>query len=109
MSRYTFTGNAGTTVAIGWDRPLSTFFVQILRRHPTLKGEEETIEWQGTAPGELPNADAAIKIAEPYATLPAELGATLEMDRLKTLGQRDGDAQVAAKQWRFGTDREGER
>jgi len=97
MSRHTFTGNAGTTVAIGWDRPLWTFFVQVLRPHPTLKGEEDMVEWQGTEPDELPTASAAIEIAARYASLPDDLGATLETDRLKTLGSTDGLAQRAVR------------
>jgi hypothetical protein len=93
MSRHTFTGNAGTTVAIGWDRPLATFFVQVLRPHPTMKGEEDMVEWQGTEPDELPTAAAAIEIAARHASLPDDLGAMLETDRLKTLGSVDGPAQ----------------
>ncbi len=105
MSRHTFAGRAGTTVTIGWDRPLETFFVQVLRPHSTLEGEEETVEWQGTDPGELPTAGAAIAIAASHAELPADLNMTLETDRLKTLGRWDGEAQVVAKQWRFGSRR----
>lgn len=104
MSRHTFAGHAGTTVAIGWDRPLATFFVQVLRPHSTMKGEEETVEWQGTEPNELATADAAIKVAARYADVPEGIAAALETDRLKTLGQSDGKAQIAAKKWRYGPD-----
>ena len=97
MSRHTFTGNAGTTVAIGWDRPLGSFFIQVIRPHPTMEGEDEMVEWQGTEPGELPTAAAAIAIGAPYADLPDTLGATLETDRMKTLGSFDGPAQRAAR------------
>ena len=99
MSRHTFRGKAGTTVSIGWDRPLRTFFVQILRPHRTMKGEDETVEWQGTEPDELPTAAAAIAVAVLYADLPETLGATLETDRLKTIATSDGPAQIAA--WPF--------
>lgn len=34
MSRHTFAGHAGTTVAVGWDRPLGTFFVQVSLSSP---------------------------------------------------------------------------
>lgn len=97
MSRHTFTGNAGTTVAIGWDRPLLTFFVQVLRPHPTMEGEDDMVEWQGTEPDELPTAASAIAIAARYASLPGDLGATLETDCLKTLGSTDGPAQRAVR------------
>jgi len=94
MSRYNF---AGKGVAIGYDRPLSTFFVQVMQPHPRIDGEEATHIWKGSAPGELPTAAAAIAIAAKYADLPKDLGAKLETDRLKTLSTFDGPAQVAAK------------
>jgi len=97
MSRHTFTGNAGTTVAIGWDRPLATFFVQVLRPHPNMKDEDDMVEWQGTEADELPTASSAITIAARYASLPDDLGATLETDRLKTLGSTDGPTQRAVR------------
>lgn len=100
MSRHTFAGHAGTTVAVGWDRPLGTFFVQVSRPHPTLKGESQIVAWLGTDNGELPTAAAALKVAANYADLPSDLGATLETDRMKTLGQSDGPAQAAARRFR---------
>jgi hypothetical protein len=101
MSRHTFTGNAGITVAIGWDRPLATFFVQVLRPHPNMKREDETVEWQGTESDKLPTAAAAIEIAARYADLPETLGADLETDRLKTLGTVDGPAQRAVRSFLY--------
>lgn len=100
MSRHTFPGHAGQTVNIGWDRPLATFFVQVTRPHPTHNGEDEIVEWRGTDDGELPTAATAIAVAAAYGDLPAELGATLETDRMKTLGQTDGPAQMAARRFR---------
>jgi len=98
MSRYDFPGNGvASSVAIGWDRPLATFFVQVMQPHPRIDGEEATYIWKGAAPGELPTAAAAITVAAEYADLPKDLGATLETDRLKTLGTFDGPAQEAAK------------
>lgn len=100
MSRHTFEGHAGKTIAVGWDRPLGTFYVHVTRPHPRLQGEDETVEWRGTDDGELPTAASAIAVASFYGDLPADLGATLEMDRMKTLGQKDGPAQNAARQFR---------
>jgi|LakMenEpi03Aug12_release.lakeMendotaPanAssembly.Ray.scaffolds.fasta_scaffold1355937_2 hypothetical protein len=100
MSRHTFAGHAGTTLAVGWDRPLGTFFVQVSRPHPTLKGESEIIAWHGTDDGELATAAAALEIAADYADLPGDLGATLETDRMKTLGQANGPVQIAAQRFR---------
>lgn len=98
MSRYDFPGKGvASSVAIGWDRPLDTFFVQVMQPHPRIEGEEATYIWKGAAPGELPTAAAAITVAAEYADLPEDLGAMLETDRLKTLGTFDGRAQEAAR------------
>jgi hypothetical protein len=98
MSRYVFSGkNVASSVALGWDRPLATFFVQVMQPHPRIDGEELTYIWRGTAPGELPTAASAIAIAAEYADLPADIGAMLETDRLRTLGTFDGPAQHAVK------------
>ncbi len=99
MSRHTFAGHAGTTVAIGWDRPLATFYVQVSRPDPEDEGERETFIWEGTMAGELPTAAAAIAIATPHAELPDDLGSTLETDRLKMLGRTDGPAQIAVRRF----------
>ena len=85
MSRHQFPGiEPGTSVSIGWDRPLGTFFVQVLRPHPHLTGEDETVAWHGAHPGELTTAAAAVTIASRWADLPADLAITLETDRLMT-------------------------
>lgn len=97
MSRHTFAGRAGTTVAIGWDRPLRTFFVQVSKPHPTKAGESKMLKWAGTDIDELATAAEAIAIAKTYADLPDTLGATLETDRLKTVATSDGPAQIAAR------------
>ena len=103
MSRHVFPGKAGaTSVALGWDRPLATFFVQVFGPDPEEPGEETTTIWQGTAPGELPTAASAITLATPFADLPDTLGATLETDRLRTVATPDGREQAAAKRLLFG-------
>ena len=103
MSRHIFPGKAGaTSVTLGWDRPLATFFVQVFVPDPNEAGEETTIIWEGTMPGELPTAASAIALATPYADLPETLGATLETDRLRTVATPDGRDQAAAKRLLFG-------
>lgn len=98
MSRHDFPGKAGATrVSIGWDRPLQTFFVQAFGPDPDEPEEETALVWEGTSPGDLPTAATAIRIAAIYADLPADLGGTLETDRLRTLATPDGPAQHAAK------------
>lgn len=102
MSRHVFTGLQGeNTVAIGWDRPLETFFVQVMRPHPEMEGEDDVLFWKGTDLRELPTAADAIAAARPWAILPTDLGATLETDRMKTLGKSDGEHQVEMKRRHF--------
>ena len=102
MSRHVFTGlRTATTVAIGWDRPLETFFVQVLAPHPELEGEDEILFWRGTDLRELPTAADAIAAARPWAMLPADLNATLETDHLKTLAKSDGQHQAEVKRRLF--------
>ena len=43
----------------------------------------------------------AIAAARPWASLPADLGATLETDRMKTLGRSDGQHQAEVKRRLF--------
>ena len=65
-SRHEFTGKADATkVALGWDRPLDTFFVQIFRPDEDEEGEDSAFLWVGTAPGELSTAASAIAVARP--------------------------------------------
>lgn len=99
MSRYDFAARDGVSVvAIGWDRPLATFFVQVSLETVTGLIDDATVQlWRGTSRGELPTAASAIAIAAPYADLPAAIGAILEMDRLRSLVEVDGPAQQAAR------------
>lgn len=88
MSRYEFPAlesTGATTVAIGWDRPLATFYAQVFRRNSEL-GEDEAFIWEGADYCELLKAEEAMAIIRPYAELPADLASNLEIDRLKTLG-----------------------
>lgn len=94
MSRYEFPGRrGGVSVSIGWDRPLSTFFVQVIQAG----ADDDMLVWEGTSPGEIPTAAQAIRIAADHTDLPEDLGRVLETDRLRTLGMEDGPAQRAAK------------
>lgn len=95
MSRYTLKGRNGATgAAVGWDRPLATFFAQVFRLED---GEEVAFIWEGTSSQELPTAAAALAVLGDYATIPDGLARTLETDRLKSLGSVDGPAQTDAK------------
>jgi hypothetical protein len=110
MSRYDFAGtHPETRVTIGWDRPLQTFFVQVTKttRLPSAAAaadDDHMILWIGTNCRELPCAADAIGIAGAHAVLPTDIGATLEMDRLRTIGDCDGPAQHAARPFLSGGD-----
>ena len=83
-----------THAIIGWDRPLATYFVQVLGN---VDDEEQIILWQGTDYGEIPTPAAAIALLAPYCTIPDGLAAQLEIDRMATLASNDGPSQHAAR------------
>ena len=86
------------SIAIGWDRPLASFFVTVFGPRDA-DGEDVIVAWQGTAPDELPTAAAALDVAARYAVIPDGMGATLETDRLKTLATPDGSEQKRTRRF----------
>jgi hypothetical protein len=88
MSRHELTSrdaaNRHLDIAIGWDRPLNTHFVQVL--DPTRDEEEPGSEilWRGTSFGKILLADDAIALAIPWADIPTDLRALLILDRIRT-------------------------
>lgn len=89
MSRYDLESrdiaDSHLEIAIGWDRPLATYFVQVL--DPTRDEEDPGFEilWQGTSFGEIPSVDDAIALIAPWIDIPADLRALLILDRLGTV------------------------
>jgi hypothetical protein len=71
-------------IAIGWDRPLNTYFVQVL--DPTHDEDVPGFEilWQGTSFGEILSVDEAIALVTPWAQIPPDLRAILILDRIRT-------------------------
>ena len=88
-------GIAAASAFVGWDRPLQTYFAQVLSA-PDEDGEEIELVWVGTAFGELPRAVDAIRVLEPYCQIEASLAAQLEIDRMACLATRDGPNQLEA-------------
>jgi hypothetical protein len=76
--------NRPLDIAIGWDRPLNTYFIQVL--DPTRDEEEPGFEilWKGTAFGEILSVDDAIALVTPWAEIPTDLRALLILDRIRT-------------------------
>jgi hypothetical protein len=89
-------GIAAASAFVGWDRPLQTFFAQVLGA-PDEDGEETELVWVGTSPGELPRAVDAIRVLEPYCHIGGGLAAQLEIDRMACLATHDGPNQIEAK------------
>lgn len=100
MSRHTVPLKAGvdaTEAVVGWDRPLQTFYVQVLRKSEANDGDSEELLWEGAEMGQLKTPDEALRLLEPFCDIPAGLSATLQIDRLKTLANQDGAAQRQGK------------
>ncbi|AOH87104.1 hypothetical protein AWL63_23280 (plasmid) [Sphingomonas panacis] len=91
------------SVTIGWDRPLQTFFAQVFFRTEAEAEEGEPLIWHGTAPGELPTAEAAIAIVAPFADIPTDLAERLTTEMRTTIGVKDSDHQATAKRRIFGS------
>ena len=99
MSRHELQVKSGVDAAtafIGWDRPLNTFFLQVLTT-PDENGDEKELVWAGTDEGELPRPVDVLRIAEKYCIVDAGLAARLEIDRMETLAMIDGPNQQEAK------------
>ncbi|WP_083224757.1 hypothetical protein [Sphingomonas panacis] len=67
-----------SSIAIGWDPPLATFFAIVSRSNDD---EDNMLLWIGTHYAELPEPDAAIDAVRPYAVIPDDLKSNLESDR----------------------------
>lgn len=88
---------------VGWDRPLQTFFVQVIFATEDEPDEGEALIWVGTEPGELLTPEAAIGIVAPHAVVPADLAVRLLADMRASIAVADGEHQVAVKRALFGS------
>ncbi len=73
---------AGREVTIGWDGPLSSYYLQVLDE-PSADSDEEIIEtvWEGAVPHEHPEPDRLLALAAEYARVPASLAESLRADK----------------------------
>lgn len=85
-----------TRGVVGWDRPLQSFFAQLFSINE--EGEDEAHIWVGTFPRKLDSAGAALAIVKDECVIPDGLAATLETERLASLGTADGRQQRDMKQ-----------
>jgi hypothetical protein len=85
MSRYTITAlDPALTVAIGWDKPLSTFFA-IVTDERINEDDDRVLLWIGTDNAEIPRPEDLAASLAPYAVITAEDVATLRADRARDL------------------------
>ncbi|MEV7775430.1 hypothetical protein [Kitasatospora sp. NPDC086791] len=79
---------ADREVRIGWDGPLSTYFLQVLDYPSDPDVEEEVIEvvWMGAAPFEHPEPDDLLEIVRQYAEVPDDLAPRLAADKASGSG-----------------------
>ena len=89
--------------AVGWDRPLQTYYAQVCFRTDDEPDEGEALIWRGTEPGELPTPEAAIAVITPYAEIPPRLAEQLLADMTATIGEKDGRHQAEVKRRLFGS------
>ena len=85
MSRHVFKGaDPKVTVALGWDPPLDTFFLQVLKKRD---GDEDLgridLMWLGTTCGEQRSPVALVTIARTWTSdIPEDMVATLYREEI---------------------------
>ncbi|MFD9686807.1 hypothetical protein ACFWXO_13730 [Kitasatospora sp. NPDC059088] len=74
---------ADREVRIGWDGPLSSYFLQVLDYPSDPDAEEEVVElvWMGAAPFEHPEPDDLLEVARQFAEVPDDLASRLAADK----------------------------
>ncbi len=81
MSRHRLSAlNPVHEIAVGWDRPLCTFFAHVIDTSADESDDARTVLWIGTDTGAVPDPITAIQAVEPYAAVPAGLEQMLRAD-----------------------------
>lgn len=65
--------NPTHSVAVGWDRPLRTFFAQVIDEAADEEGDERTVLWIGSTYKEVPVPELAVKAVASFAVIPPKL------------------------------------
>ena len=101
MSRHAVPSfDARYEIAVGWDRPLNSYFAQVEDMHAD-DDEDPVVVWVGAGPSEIQTPEALRAPIAAYGTLTDEMISTLAADRAATLDrgnsplQRDGLAAIA--------------
>jgi hypothetical protein len=88
MSRYELQAkNRKLMCAVGWDRPLQTFFGQVL--DPLAEEVEEIVEWWGGNWQEIREAEMLVPLMEEYAVIPEEVLYQLKKDQSESQGEEE--------------------
>lgn len=76
-----------TTVIVGWDNPLTTFFAQVWETEPGAVHYEDgdLLLWAGAAFDELPSTEALAEVLAAHVRLPDGLRHRLECDRTNAI------------------------
>jgi hypothetical protein len=86
MSRYEqISSHSGYRIAYGWDRPLGTFFAQVIDTTETDDDDAHMVLWRGTTARDITRAEDLAAVLAPYVELSAEELAQLRADRAATL------------------------
>ena len=87
MSRHEFEHD-GVRLAIGWDRPLATFFLTVWTGAETDEEDGPSL-WLGTSYGEEPSPEPLLVVARRHLpNLPDTIGRQLRVDQLMAPVQR---------------------
>lgn len=83
MSRHEIPAiDAGHRVVVGWDKPLMTFFVQVIDRAKEAAGDDDKfVLWRGCSLRDLYEVDDLALLLRPYAELTADMRSTLYGDK----------------------------
>lgn len=84
MSRFQLISKLpGTTVHVGWDNPLQTFFAQVQKVGSKATDDPQTVLWIGTEPSECLDIQDLKEHIQGWADLPPGTAAELERQRDK--------------------------
>ncbi len=72
--------NPAHEVAVGWDRPLHTFFAQVLDVEADEDSDDRMILWIGADFGAVPDPATAVDAVRPFAVIPADLVQVLRIE-----------------------------
>ncbi len=86
MSRYDIPATEPhLSIIVGWDRPLSTFFAQVVNSAKPEDAEGRILLWIGTFARECPTPDDLVAPLACFASVPAATLAALRADRVADL------------------------